>query len=330
MTDFSKWKHRDGVSLKHLTHSNGFAFCQELKVLAISNTQKNIVHVYDMSEGVGCLLANSLKEVAKLGDRSCAHPMQFEFFAGQTGYLAFTNGSTPLLLVSDARFHSVHFIDISTQRHMGFLAPPGSLLWPRMVATKCSLAAVAFTDYDGGKSEVKIRIFEQDDALEPTKWGARYTVFISQSPIACVGAIQITMRGRNVLVADSRIDAIWMIHIPKADDSASASASALHYEYVGVGALTPYSMAEMADGSVFCAGATSIEFVDEDERNYKLCSLPKALLCSVPADNIFLAFSVQAQKVYMYGHARDMKLATMSFSRTAWMSAVIRGIFLAE
>ena len=102
-----------------------------------------------------------LTRVCSFGGAQARFPMQFQF-RNVSGNLAFVTvgDSAPLLLVTDAGNHAVHFVDVWTRRHCGYLVVPGAMAWPRGVAAtseKSPLVAVsAWEDRFVGQHVVKL------------------------------------------------------------------------------------------------------------------------------------------------------------------------------
>lgn len=129
------------------------AACPPLGLIVTSNDVKNTLSVWELPAsgrvstrasgggGGGGRRRGGLPLLHTLGGDGWAAPMQFRFVDGMcsSGHLAFTSSSSttycrPMLVVTDAGHGAVHVVDVVNKTHVGYVAPPGSIVGPRSVA----------------------------------------------------------------------------------------------------------------------------------------------------------------------------------------------------
>jgi hypothetical protein len=144
-------------------HGAGLAACQDLGLLVISSCDKLQVFALPDDIVARCHVQSELAHVRTLGGVA---PMDFQF-GYSSGCMAFTHGcdeaeaeaTSTLLLVTDGSCcGAVHVADVVRGAHVGYVAAPGTIRWPRGVATRQSRAAVSCW---GSKA---VRVFEGSGA----------------------------------------------------------------------------------------------------------------------------------------------------------------------
>ncbi len=131
----------------------GLAACHTLGVVVTEG--RGSLSVWDLGAG-GLTLRYSL------GGADAALPLPPEFGKGWSGRLAFTEDSegsaagaegtpdpvpgVPVLVATDASQDAVHVVDVVGRRHVGYVAAPGSISRPRVVAGSRCLVAVSSLD----------------------------------------------------------------------------------------------------------------------------------------------------------------------------------------
>ena len=115
------------------------AVCEDLGLLVISSCKQLQVFALPKDIVAHCHVQSELLHVRTLGGVA---PMDFQFCVG-SGYMAFTDGggvstaNRRLLLVTDTTGKdAVHVIDVVRGTHVGYVAAPGTVMYPRGVATR--------------------------------------------------------------------------------------------------------------------------------------------------------------------------------------------------
>ena len=161
----------------------GVAVCQNMLVIS-SCDRLQVFALPDDIVAIGVMgTPRDLTHVRTLGGVA---PMEFQF-SFFSGYLAFTDGcdeaTTALLLVTDGGGRSccgaVHVIDVVHGTHMGYVAAPGTIRWPRGVTTRKSLAASSC--WNSVRSVRSVRVFEGSGGT----WTAVRMIDPVASPCAC-------------------------------------------------------------------------------------------------------------------------------------------------
>ncbi len=160
-------RNADGVR-----YGMGLAACADLGLLVISSGDR--LQVFSLPDDIvaRCHVQSELAHVGTLGGVA---PIEFQF-CYSSGYMAFTDGcggvstantaNRRLLLVTDYGKSNgsgaVHVIDVVRGTHVGYVAAPGTIMYPSGVATRKSLAAVSCWDSDHAFQAV--RVFEGSGA----------------------------------------------------------------------------------------------------------------------------------------------------------------------
>lgn len=114
-----------------------------LRRLVVSNASANTLTVFETLTD-GTVVEPPLRELGGGGDDPNA---QFMFFSndGWGGWLCFTEGHSPLLVVPDPGHNCVHLLNVTTSGgvHAGFLCPPGEIKGPRAAAASASHIAIS-------------------------------------------------------------------------------------------------------------------------------------------------------------------------------------------
>lgn len=155
----------------------GLAACPALGLLVTSDRMQNTLSVWRLPSGnnggAGAAATRGLALACTLGREKSPHPMQFNFFCwnGVSGYLAFvalfttadaSDRGAPMLLITDHGSEAVHIVDVVGQRHVGYVAAPGSLGRTRGVAAcnTATLDLVAVSAWDAwGSSDHVVYVF---------------------------------------------------------------------------------------------------------------------------------------------------------------------------
>jgi len=172
---------------KGILAGRGVAVCPDLGLLVISACSK--LQVFALPEDIASGTPWELVHVRTLGGEA---PMEFQF-SHVSGYMTFTD-ETALLLVTDAvvsGLGSVHVVDVVHGMHVGYVAAPGTICFPRGLAARNSLAAVSCWE---GTAPV-VRVFQGSGAA----WTA-VRVIVGGLSWPC--GLRFTADGLRVAVAD--------------------------------------------------------------------------------------------------------------------------------
>jgi hypothetical protein len=296
----------------------GVAVCPDLGLLVISSYNK--LQVFVLPEDIARGEVGSPRELAPTRTLGGVAPMEFHFDSRpDSGLMAFTDGCgvslTSLLLVTDAGNEAVHVIDVVHGVHMGYVAAPGTILHPRGVATRKSLAAV--TCWETGCGHV-VRVFEGSGATWTAVRGIAGGFFWP-----C--GLRFTADGLRLLVADSynqRLsifcarDGPLLRHI-----DLGVNVNVMDVEECGSGWVMCHSrglvaVADNANAEETGIGARSKNL---DSHYYPLA------LATVPG----LGLVVRHETGVQFLATPDVvAMAAMSFCKVAWMAAVCRGTIL--
>lgn len=138
---------------RHLTQpvrgfvNRGLAVSLELGVLVVSRTSLTDVCEDHLSVYVVGDVPGGFVKDCTLGGHP---PLQFAF-RDPSGRMVFTSVATSphLLLVTDGGSGAVHMIDVRNRQHVGYVAPPHSVPFPRGIAASGSFVAVStWKDWD--------------------------------------------------------------------------------------------------------------------------------------------------------------------------------------
>jgi DNA-binding beta-propeller fold protein YncE len=136
---------------------------------------------------------------------------------GRSGYLAFLGPAEDhRLLVTDAGNDAVHVVDVAGQRHVGYLAAPEAIRWPRGVAARGSRVVVstwkALRWTERAQFDGQVCLFEGSG----TSWVQLWTVLGPGGPIPGSpggwlrqpNGLRFSADGGEVVVADSAMDRV--------------------------------------------------------------------------------------------------------------------------
>jgi len=158
----------------------GLAVCQDLGLLVISCSNK--LHVFALPEDMVATTPRELELVRTLGGVA---PLEFQF-EYTSGYMAFTANRRLLLVTDGGCPGAVYVIDVVRGTHVGYVAAPGTILFPCGVATRRSLAAVS--------SYTSVRVFEGSG--EECTWTAKREIAVHAN------GLRFTPDGLRLVVAE--------------------------------------------------------------------------------------------------------------------------------
>jgi len=293
----------------------GVAVCQDLLVISCCRE----LHVFALPVDIArCHVQSDLVLVRTMG----LIPMDFSFSVyPYTGQMAFTDGENRLLLVADAcanGFGAVHVIDAVHGNHVGYVAAPGTICFPRGVATRKSLAAV--TCWERGRGQI-VCVFEGSD--ECTWTGAVRVIdfFGHDWPYG----LRFTADGLRLAVADYRNGRLTFFC---AKDGSFLRHMALPPD------VYPRDVEECVieggrAGWVTCHSGGLVAVADNDTdvtcRHYADSDFISAALAIVPGLGLVVRHSTGVQ---FLATPDVIAMAAMFHCKVAWMVAVRRGLLL--
>jgi hypothetical protein len=295
----------------------GLAVCQDLGLLVISSGDK--LQVFVLPEDMvaaGVMGTRELVHVRTLGGDA---PMEFQF--GYTsGYMAFTDGcgeadqaTTTLLLVTDgrgggSRSGAVHVIDVVRGTHEGYVAAPGTIMYPRGVTTRKSLAAVSCWN--------SVRVFEGGGGT----WTGVRVIDGANPGFACPCGLRFSVDGFRLAVTE--------YYNGRVNIFCAETGSLLNH----MAPLVSYIMDVEDCGSewVVCCNAEVVVVADAFADSVVVKRRDLGFNCSALATlpSLGLLAARHDTGVQFYGTPDAVAMAAMSSCKVAWMVAACRGLFV--
>jgi hypothetical protein len=310
-----------------LLAGRGVAVHQDLGLLVLSCSNKLQVFVLPEHIARGDVgSSRELTHVRTLGGGVA--PMDFHFY--DSGYMAFTDGSlldSTLLLVTDtgkfghagnSNRDAVHVIDVVRGTHVGYLAAPGTIFYPRGVAARKSLAAVGC--WDSGHAGNAVRVFEGS--------GATWTVVrLIVGVLSLPSGLRFTADGLRLAVADYSYQRVrifcaqngcFLCDIPVAADEC---------------AIFPLDVEECGSEWVICHPRGLVAVADTDTDTHTHAGVARRTNFDIDFFCLSLALVpglgpvVRHEKgVQFFATPDAVAMAAMSPCKVAWMVAVCRGL----
>jgi len=288
----------------------GVAVCQDMLVISYANN----LEVFALPEDI--VARCHVQHVRTLGG---AAPMEFQFWH-DSGFIAFTNGcgETTLLLVTDTSKSgsgAIHVVDVVRGAHVGYVAAPGTIMYPRGVATQKSLAAVSCCDL--GSSRCTVRVFETSDAATWT--AARVIDLYPDSPrFSCPVGLRFAADGARLVVADFYESCVGIF---RARDEAS-----LCY----IADASPMDVEECGSEWLVCCGSEVVAVVDNAPGagavvKRRHLGFYCTALAVVPGLGVVLRHSTGVQ---VLATPDAIAMAAMSSCKVAWMTAQCRAAIM--
>ena len=293
----------------HGGYGAGLAVCQGLGLLVISSCDR--LQVFALSDDIvaRCHVQSELAHVRTLGGVA---PMEFQFWQ-DSGYIAFTDGcgetigETTLLLVTDHGKSdgsgAVHVVDVVRGTHVGYVAAPGTIRWPRGVATRKSLAAISCWE-----STLLVRVFEGSGGT----WTSVRTI-----TVAAVG-LRFTADGSGLVVPDYHRGCLRIFSVTAEDSSPWSDGGKLDI---------PLDVEEcgMRAGWVVCdyKGLVAVSGTNEKAKRRNLGFSPLALAV-VPGLGLVVMRRGGDTGVQFLATPDAVAMAAMSSHKVAWMVATCR------
>jgi len=188
----------------------GVAVCQDMLVISSCNRLQVFVLPEDIVRGD----LGSPRELTHVRTLGGVAPMEFQFYYPCSGFMAFADGcdeaTTTLLLVAsggkDGR-GTVHVIDVAHGTHVGYVAAPGTIMNPRAVATRKSLAAVSCAK--AGTHEPLVLVFRSSgSSCGVHTWTAVHAIAMRAIATYWIAGLGFTADGLRLMTVDHRAERV--------------------------------------------------------------------------------------------------------------------------
>jgi hypothetical protein len=304
----------------------GVAVCQDLGLLVISCCNK--LQVFALPEDIASGTPRDLAHVRTLGGVA---PMEFQFNYS-SGFMAFADGcrdatSGRLLLLTDfgkSGFGAVHVIDVLRGAHVGYVATPGTIMWPESVTSRNSQAAVSCCN----NNWPVVCVFEGSGASNECTWTPVRVIAVG---FDWLHNLRFSADGSRLVgwnVGDGRLSMFCAKNGSFLRHMALVKDKLLHESLVDVEEceIRPEGDGGRA-GMVIChsSGLVAVSGTNEkatrrdlDLNCHALALMPGLGLLVVRHDT----------GVQFFATPDAVAMAAMSFCKVAWMAAVFRGFFI--
>jgi len=304
------------VSVLRVGEGMGLAHCDILDVLVVARFCDPSLHVYTGPRlGEGPMYQFCLEGVGltHLG-------ANFLAFAGSAG--------ARYLLATDRYNSAVHVIDVVHKRHIGYVAAPDTIAWPRSVAARGAFVAVSAWIYDCSGAHT-IQLFEGSGATwTPIRvLGGDFGV-----PGNADGQLHAPLGMRfsgcgddmTVVVADEWNDRVSIFRVC---DGAFVG-------HVATDLSKPVDVEEFENGwLVACGESRTIEFIGMHDGERSTMKMKTSFgdlhsLATVRGVGLVVRVSDDTCRVEVFATYDAISQATMGVHRVLWMGAVVRAIML--
>jgi len=282
-------------------------------MLVVSCCRK--LQVFALPEDIASGTPWELVHVRTLGGVA---PMEFQFSVSDTGCVAFTDGcGARLLLVTDVsldKVGAVHVVDVVRGTHVGYVAAPGTIMYPGGVATGRGDAAAVLC-WEGGAPVV--RVFEGSGAT----WTA-VRVITGGGGFDWPYGLRFTADGLRLAVADFGHQRLCIFCAQ--DGTFLRDITLLPYEP----AVFPSDVEECGAEWVMCHPGGLVAVADNANdpgtvaRRYTVFNC--LALALVPGLGLVVRHETGVQ---FFATPDAVAMAAMSSCKVAWMAAVCRGMF---
>jgi len=221
--------------------------------------------------------------------------------------------SARLLLVSDCGRDAVHVIDVDHGTHVGYVAAPGTILRPRGVATKGSLAAAIGARLCAYALEYAVYVFERSGDFTWT--AARVIRCINGQGWWMPFGLRFCADGSELVVTDmtnKRLNIFW-------------ANEGWFLRHVVLSPHTPMDAEECGGGAgyIVCTGKGGLVAVVERDPGVVVKEIVGSALALAPVPGVGLVVRHVAGLQFL-ATPDAVAMAAMSSCKVAWMAAVWR------